>query len=91
MFASLTETGIFLGAVWVYILLFVFLGPEMTQAERNEEAEAVLEYERLRAQGVSLVDIGAGRVKIQKLGGETTVQHVDDVESGGEKHAPERF
>ncbi|KAK3680508.1 hypothetical protein LTR37_021200 [Vermiconidia calcicola] len=63
----------------------------MAQAERDEEAEAVLEYERFKAQGVILVDIGAGRVKIQKLDGETTVQHVNDVESGGEKHAAERF
>ncbi|KAK5735720.1 hypothetical protein LTR17_007892 [Elasticomyces elasticus] len=55
--------GIYAGAVWVYILLFVFLGPEMTQEERNEEAALVVQFEELRAQGVSLLDIGAGRAK----------------------------
>ncbi|KAK0357105.1 hypothetical protein LTR02_001031 [Friedmanniomyces endolithicus] len=55
--------GIYAGAVWAYILLFVFLGPEMTQDERNEEAALVLQFEELRAQGVSLLDIGAGRAK----------------------------
>ncbi len=35
----------------------------MTQDERNEEAALVLQFEELRAQGVSLLDIGAGRAK----------------------------
>lgn len=68
--------------MWVYILLFTFLGPEMTQAEREEEAAAAFEYERLRAQGVSLAEIGAGKVKIQKVDGEITATHIDDIESG---------
>lgn len=55
--------GIFLGAVWVYILLFTFLGPEMTQAERDEEAALVLEFEAMRARGVSLAEIGRSRTK----------------------------
>jgi SHS family lactate transporter-like MFS transporter len=75
-----TVSGIFLGAVWVYILVFQFLGPEMTQEERDEEAATVLEYESLRAQGISLADIGAGRVKIEKVDGEIHAQHIDDIE-----------
>jgi hypothetical protein len=59
----------------------------MTQSERDEEAAAVFEYERLRAQGVSLAEIGAGKAKIQKVDGEITVQHVDDIESGEHKPA----
>lgn len=55
--------AIFAGAVWAYILLFVFLGPEMTQEERDEEAALTNEFEQMRAQGVSLAEIGAGRVK----------------------------
>lgn len=35
----------------------------MSQGERDEEAAAVLEYEAMRAQGVSLAEIGAGRAK----------------------------
>jgi SHS family lactate transporter-like MFS transporter len=79
--------GIFLGAVWVYILVFIFLGPEMTQSERDEEAAASFEYERLRAEGVSLAEIGAGKVKIQKVDGEIKAQHIDDIESGEHKSA----
>ena len=54
----------------------------MTQSERDEDAAAVFEYERLRAQGVSLAEIGAGKVKIEKIDGEITAKHVDDIESG---------
>lgn len=58
--------GIFLGAVWVYILFFVFWGPEMTQEERNEEASKTLEFEEMRARGVSLAEIG----RIRSRGGD---------------------
>lgn len=54
----------------------------MTQSERDEEAAAAFEYERLRAQGVSLAEIGAGKVKVEKVDGEIRVQHIDDIESG---------
>lgn len=50
--------AIFLGAVWAFILFFLFWGPEMSQEERDEEAEAALRLERLRAEGVSLAEIG---------------------------------
>jgi SHS family lactate transporter-like MFS transporter len=66
--------------VWAYILLVIFIGPEMTQSERDEEAAAVLEYESLRSQGISLAEIGAGRVKIEKVDGEIHAQHIDDLE-----------
>ena len=55
--------GIFLGAVWAYIFFFVFFGPEMTQDERNEEAQVVLSLEDQRRAGVSLQEIGASRAK----------------------------
>jgi len=54
---------IFLLSVWVYILLFVFLGPEMTQEERDEENAVAQELERMRAEGISLAEIGASRAK----------------------------
>lgn len=52
----------------MYILLFVFLGPEMSQEERNEENALAQEYERMRAEGVSLKEIGAGRAKGMEIG-----------------------
>ncbi|KAJ5153356.1 uncharacterized protein N7482_009834 [Penicillium canariense] len=50
--------AIFMGAVWAFNLFFLFWGPEMSQEERNEEAEAAIRLERLRAEGVSLAEIG---------------------------------
>lgn len=52
-----------MGAVWAYILFWAFWGPEMSQEERNEEAIQAKEYEAMRASGVSLAEIGAGRAK----------------------------
>ncbi|KAK5123664.1 hypothetical protein LTR85_002300 [Meristemomyces frigidus] len=71
--------GIFLGAVWAYILLFVFLGPEMTQEERNKEAIIAEEFEEMRARGVSLAEIGAGRARAdEKMGVGEEVEHVEE-------------
>lgn len=44
------------------MLFFVFWGSEMSQEERDKEAETVLHLERLRAQGVSLAEIGQHRL-----------------------------
>jgi len=55
--------GIFMGAVWVYLLLFLFLGPEMSESERAEYGAAADEIEQLRKQGVSLSDIGVQKAK----------------------------
>lgn len=55
--------AIFMGAVWAFILFFLFWGPEMSQEERDEEAEAALQLESLRKQGVSLAEIGQHQIK----------------------------
>lgn len=71
--------------------MFTFVGPEMTQAERDEEAAATLEYERMRADGVSLTDIGAGRVKAERQEDGTVVARaVDESDSNEEKIDPEK-
>ncbi|CAG8097883.1 unnamed protein product [Penicillium salamii] len=54
--------AIFMGAVWAFVLFFLFWGPEMSQEEQDEEAEAALHLERLREQGVSLAEIGQHQV-----------------------------
>jgi SHS family lactate transporter-like MFS transporter len=61
--SHIMASAIFMGAVWAYILFFVFFGPEMTQEEREEEAALAKQYEELRTQGMSLQEIGAGRAK----------------------------
>lgn len=55
--------AIFMGAVWAFILFFLFWGPEMSQEEREEEAEASLRLEELRASGVSLAEIGEAQFR----------------------------
>ncbi|KAI6871853.1 hypothetical protein D0864_09907 [Hortaea werneckii] len=83
--------GIFLGAVWAYILFFTFLGPEMTQEERNEEAAATQEFEDLRAQGVSLQEIGANRARMEgkseKMDLADEVEQLEDMEKAAMKRA----
>jgi MFS transporter, SHS family, lactate transporter len=55
--------GIFMGAVWAYMLIFLLIGPEMTQEEREEMAQEAREFEDLRRQGVSLKEIGEQRAR----------------------------
>lgn len=76
-----------MGAVWAYIVLFAFLGPEMSQEERNEEAALTLEFEEMRAQGVSLAEIGTGRAKIASSS-EDVVENETD-EKGSVRHVEE--
>lgn len=70
--------GIFMGAVWAYDLLFLFLGPEMSEQERAEFAAETDEYERLRKAGVSLAEIGAEKTKRERLQGQAEGTRVDE-------------
>jgi MFS transporter, SHS family, lactate transporter len=63
--------------VWAYILLFVLLGPEMTQEEREEHAQEAKEFEEIRLSGASLADIGAQRVRTK----ESKAEHIERVET----------
>ncbi|KAI0806569.1 carboxylic acid transporter [Xylaria sp. FL0064] len=79
--------AIFMAAVWVYILIFLFLGPEMTQEERADYGAEADHIEKMRKEGVSLADIGANRAKLAVLGDEspnlnhsekpTDIEHVE--------------
>lgn len=75
--------GIFMGAVWAYDLVFLFLGPEMSEEERAEFAASANEFERLRKSGVSLADIGAERAKAAIL--EKQASRGDEYTSNNEK------
>lgn len=66
--------AIFMGAVWAYQILFLFLGPEMSEVERAEYAEQADELERLRKAGRSLKEIGAQRVQSRKQGKEPALE-----------------
>lgn len=55
--------GIFMGTIWAYDFFWLFLGPEMTQEERNEEADDAIQYERLKKEGMSLTQIGSARAR----------------------------
>ena len=52
-----------MGTIWAYDFFFLFFGPEMTQEERDEEAEATKHYERLKKEGMSLTQIGNARAR----------------------------
>jgi SHS family lactate transporter-like MFS transporter len=55
--------GIFMGSVWAYDFFWLFVGPEMTQEERDEAAEDAMHYERLKKEGMSLTQIGSARAR----------------------------
>ncbi|KAL2794572.1 major facilitator superfamily domain-containing protein [Aspergillus keveii] len=77
--------AIFLGAVWAYLFVFIFLGPEMSQEERNEIAEEARYLEGRRLDGTSMADIGtksAAAIAEEETGrakndaGKVSVQHL---------------
>lgn len=72
--------AIFMGAVWAFILFFLFWGPEMSQEERDEEAQAAQHLERLRAEGVSLEEIGRQQFKGKEMECEdqADVDHIEE-------------
>jgi len=82
--------GIFMGAVWAYVLFWLLLGPEMTQEEREEQRVEAQEYERERMSGRSLKEIGARRAGREKMGSgdaedgkrEGVVDYIEDKEKG---------
>lgn len=49
--------GIFMAAVWVYLILCLLLGPEISQAERDEMAEETLNIERFCKEDFSFTDV----------------------------------
>lgn len=58
--------GIFMGAVWVFILLFLLVGPEMSQEERMEEEEASNQLFAQQREGKSFVEIGRERALLDR-------------------------
>jgi len=55
--------GIFMGAVYAWMIVFLFIGPEMTEQERKEYAASANDLEGLRKQGTSLHEIGKERAR----------------------------
>lgn len=82
--------GIFMGVVWVYIPLWLLLGPEMTQEEREEQRVEAQEYERDRMSGMGSEEIGARRAEremggsgaVEESKGEGAVEYIEDKEKG---------
>ncbi|OJD19648.1 hypothetical protein AJ78_00380 [Emergomyces pasteurianus Ep9510] len=55
---------IYMGAVWAYMFILLFLGPEMTQEERDEEAAASKELDELQDQGMNPAQVGEVRARL---------------------------
>lgn len=80
--------GIFLGAVWAYMLFFLFMGPEMTPEERAVMAEEAREFEELRRVGTNLHEIGERRAREKLVGKDVMVEDVErpqDIEKNGQE------
>jgi len=75
--------GIFMGGVWAYDFFWLFVGPEMSQEERDQETEATLSLEKLRGEGMSLDQIGREMAKHGATGMAEDIvgKRKDDVES----------
>lgn len=82
--------GIFVGAVWAYVLFWLLLGPEVTQEEREEQRVEAQEYEREGMTRTSLKEIGARRAEREMGGsgvaeeskGEDAMEYIEDKEKG---------
>lgn len=79
-----------MGAAWAFILFFAFWGPEMSQDEREEEAELARQYEGMRSQGLSLEEIGARRAKGLGPGEEAGVDELEKEKAANESVRIER-
>lgn len=55
--------AIFMGAVYAWMIIFLFIGPEMTEKERKEYAASADDLEGSRKQGTSLQEIGRERAR----------------------------
>lgn len=55
-----------MGAVWAYDVIMLLIGPEMSQEERDEEAEAGFQLEGLRKAGMSLSEVGAANEMLRE-------------------------
>lgn len=53
--------GIFMAAVWVYLTFWLLLGPEISQKEREEISEDILNIVKFRKEQVSFASIGEKR------------------------------
>lgn len=53
--------AIIMGAIYAWMIVFLFIGPEMMEKERKEYAVSVDELEELRKQGISLQEIAKER------------------------------
>lgn len=83
-----TVMGIFMGAVWVFLIIFLLLGPEMSQEERKEEEQSTRELFELQRDGKTMAEIGTDRALLarkiasgEEMGDKPGPEHVD-IETG---------
>lgn len=74
--------AIFMGAVWAYMFFWLFLGPEISEEERQELAEEAALLERMRLDGASLAEIGASRVTSRVKTRDAEISHVGTANDG---------
>lgn len=72
--------AIFMGAVWAWMFVFLFIGPEMSEDERREYAASADDLEELRKNGRSLKAIAKERVEKAWADQEPSTGHVGSKE-----------
>ncbi|KFY22007.1 hypothetical protein V493_06922 [Pseudogymnoascus sp. VKM F-4281 (FW-2241)] len=74
---------IFMGAVWALDVVLLFIGPEMSQEERDEETEAAIQLEKLRKSGMTPSEVGEAS-ESRKVEMELETQRLDSLAAAKE-------
>ena len=82
--------AIFMGAVWAWMILFTFLGPEMSEEERREHAEHARNLDNLRRQGLSPLEIGEHVARVTYEAEKGIDGHTDSVKEIGAEYIEEK-
>ncbi|EER45433.1 sugar transporter [Histoplasma capsulatum H143] len=57
---------IFMAVTWAYMCLGMLLGPEISQEERDDEAQAAMQLYQLQRQGLNPEEVGQVRARLRK-------------------------
>jgi SHS family lactate transporter-like MFS transporter len=66
--------GILMGAVWVYLIFWLLVGPEISQKEREERSEEVLYIEKMLNEQLDFASIG------EKTAAMSAAEHIENGE-----------
>jgi SHS family lactate transporter-like MFS transporter len=65
-----------MSAVWVYLIFWLLVGPEISQKEREERSEEVLYIEKMRNEQLNFASIG------ERTAAMNEAEHIENGELG---------